>query len=344
MTTRSEGVAVMKASVRRKDSAFKHTVQVRDHQLTVDEPLESGGDDAGPDPQELLAVSLASCTAITMEMYAARKGWDIGNVEVDVQYTPAERGCPTKFDIVLRLPDDLPPEQVERLQVIAAKCPVHRTLDGEVMFQERVERTRSSRLRVTLRGRVGLAGVLLDTSSLSEPQADEQVAAAVLVPLYVTRDGELRVVLTRRRADLRRHAGEISFPGGRRDPEDATLIDTALREAEEEIGLARAEVTIVGALERTSTFVTNYVIHPFVGLLDGERAWRVSEVEVDAVLEPSLNVVRAGRARTRMERRGIAFETDAYVFDDHLIWGATARILEDLLERIEPLLDRRANA
>jgi putative redox protein len=130
----------MKASVRRNDSKFKHTVQVRNHQLTVDEPLESGGEDAGPDPQELLAVSLASCTAITMEMYAARKDWDIGNVEVEVQYTPAERGCPTRFDIVLRLPNDLPEEQVERLQVIAAKCPVHRTLDGEVMFKERVER------------------------------------------------------------------------------------------------------------------------------------------------------------------------------------------------------------
>ncbi|HEY8304478.1 MAG TPA: OsmC family protein [Solirubrobacteraceae bacterium] len=139
--TQSEGVAVMKASVRRNDSGFKHTVQVRDHQLTVDEPLDSGGDDAGPDPQEMLAVSLASCTAITMEMYAARKGWEIGNVEVEVQYTPAERGCPTKFDVVLRLPDDLPEEQVERLQVIAAKCPVHRTLDGEVMFKERIERT-----------------------------------------------------------------------------------------------------------------------------------------------------------------------------------------------------------
>lgn len=141
MTTRSEGVGVMKASVRRKDSRFSHTVQVRDHQLTVDEPLESGGDDAGPDPQEMLAVSLASCTAITMEMYAARKGWDIGKVEVEVQYSPAERGCPTRFDVVLRLPDDLPEEQVERLQVIAAKCPVHRTLDGEVMFKERVELT-----------------------------------------------------------------------------------------------------------------------------------------------------------------------------------------------------------
>ena len=98
----------MKASVRRNDSKFKHTVQVRDHRLTVDEPLDSGGEDSGPDPQELLAVSLASCTAITMEMYAARKGWEIGNVEVEVQYSPAERGCPTKFDIVLRLPDDLP--------------------------------------------------------------------------------------------------------------------------------------------------------------------------------------------------------------------------------------------
>jgi 8-oxo-dGTP pyrophosphatase MutT (NUDIX family) len=189
-----------------------------------------------------------------------------------------------------------------------------------------------------------LGGVLLDVASLAEPRADEQVPAAVLVPLYETADGELRVVLTRRRADLRRHAGEISFPGGRRDPGDATLSVTALREAEEEIGLARAEVTVVGALERTSTFVTNYTIHPFVGLLGGERVWQASEIEVDAVLEPSLREVRAGKVRTRMERRGIAFETDAYAFDGQLVWGATARILEGLLERVGPLLDRRAKA
>jgi len=133
------GLTRMKASVRRDGATFRHTVQVRDHQFTIDEPLEAGGDDGGPDPQELLAVSLASCTAITMEMYAARKGWDIGHVEVDAEYTPAERGCPTKFQLVLRLPDNLPEEQ-ERLRVIAAKCPVHRALDGEVMFQERIER------------------------------------------------------------------------------------------------------------------------------------------------------------------------------------------------------------
>ena len=75
-----------------------------------------------------------------MEMYAQRKGWDVGSVEVCCDYTPAERGCPTRFNLVMRFPDELPEEQVERLRVIAAKCPVHRTLDGEVMFDERVER------------------------------------------------------------------------------------------------------------------------------------------------------------------------------------------------------------
>jgi putative redox protein len=73
-------------------------------------------------------------------MYAQRKGWDIGATEVDVDYTPAERGCPTRFNLVLRFPESLSDEQVERLKVIAAKCPVHRTLDGEVMFEESVER------------------------------------------------------------------------------------------------------------------------------------------------------------------------------------------------------------
>ncbi|HVR06256.1 MAG TPA: OsmC family protein [Solirubrobacteraceae bacterium] len=130
----------MRATAQRNDGTFSHTVRVRDHQLTIDEGTEAGGSDAGPDPQELLAASLASCTAITMEMYAARKGWDIGDVAVEVQYTPAERGCPTQFELVLRLPEDLPEELIQRLQVIAAKCPVHRTLDGEVMFHERVLR------------------------------------------------------------------------------------------------------------------------------------------------------------------------------------------------------------
>jgi putative redox protein len=132
--------ARMRATARRDGKSFRHTVQVRDHQLTVDETIMDGGEDTGPDPLEMLAVSLASCTAITMEMYAQRKGWDIGHVEVDVEYSPAERGCPTKFQLVMRLPAELPEEQLERLRTIAAKCPVHRALDGEVMFTERIER------------------------------------------------------------------------------------------------------------------------------------------------------------------------------------------------------------
>ncbi len=138
--TESDKPRRIRAATRRQGGGFRHSVQVRDHSLTVDEPHEKGGQDGGPDPQELLAVSLASCTAITMEMYAARKGWDIGHVEVDVEYSPAERGCPTKFELVVRLPDDIPEDRLERLRAIAAKCPVHRALDGEVMFQERIER------------------------------------------------------------------------------------------------------------------------------------------------------------------------------------------------------------
>jgi 8-oxo-dGTP pyrophosphatase MutT (NUDIX family) len=156
----------------------------------------------------------------------------------------------------------------------------------------------------------------------------------VLVPLFLAA-GQPHAVFTRRRADLRRHAGEISFPGGRRDPEDADLKDTALREAEEEIGLPRSEVRVLGELPPTSTFVTNYVIHPFVGEIPAGLAWQISEREVDAVLEFPLDALRESRTRTRMERRGISFETDAYVLEEHLIWGATARILESLLERLQ---------
>ena len=128
----------MKATATR-DAGYRHTVKVRSHELTVDEPRDQGGGDSGPDPQELLAASLASCTAVTMEMYAQRKGWDIGGIEVTAQYTAAERGCPTRFNLILRFPDNLSDEQVDKLQVIAAKCPIHRVLEGEVAFEERVE-------------------------------------------------------------------------------------------------------------------------------------------------------------------------------------------------------------
>ncbi len=161
--------------------------------------------------------------------------------------------------------------------------------------------------------------------------------AGVLVPVY-ERDGELHAVFTRRREDLRRHAGEISFPGGRRDPHDATLLDTALREAQEEIGLDPAAVTPLGALQPTLTIVTGYAIHPFVGLLDPPAAaWALSEREVAEVIELPLRAVRDGYARRRLVRRGLPIRTDTYVVGPHLIWGATARVLSDLLDRLAAL-------
>ena len=110
----------MKASATQR-SNLQHDVKVRAHQLTADEPEDQGGDDMGPSPQELLAASLASCTAITMEMYAKRKGWDVTGLAVDVDYSPAERGAPTRFELVMKMPAHLSEEQVEKLQVIAAK-------------------------------------------------------------------------------------------------------------------------------------------------------------------------------------------------------------------------------
>jgi putative redox protein len=129
----------MRAIARRENGKLKHDVEIREHHVTADEPTENGGADSGPSPQELLAASLASCTAITMEMYANRKGWNIGEVVVDVDYEPAQRGSPTKFAMRVRLPKELPEDQRRKLMQIAAKCPVHRTLEGEVMFDEKLE-------------------------------------------------------------------------------------------------------------------------------------------------------------------------------------------------------------
>jgi putative redox protein len=131
----------MRAIARREDGTLKHDVEIRRHVVVADEPTENGGADSGPSPQELLAASLASCTAITMAMYARRKGWDIGEVVVDVDYEPAQRGSPTRFRLDVRMPKEVPDDQRERLMQIAAKCPVHRALEGEVMFDETVRLT-----------------------------------------------------------------------------------------------------------------------------------------------------------------------------------------------------------
>ena len=182
-----------------------------------------------------------------------------------------------------------------------------------------------------------LRRVLLVPEEAARLDVRGRTNAAVLVALYV-QDDQLSAVFTKRRDDLRRHAGEISFPGGRRDEEDRDLAATALREAEEEIGLPREAVEIVGALQPTPTIATDYAVYPFVGLIEPGRGWTLSPREVEQVLELPLSALRAGYGRRRLVRRGLSIRTDTYVVGEHLIWGATARILSDLFDRIGPML------
>jgi len=178
-----------------------------------------------------------------------------------------------------------------------------------------------------------LAPALLEPEEARSLPVHGGKEAAVLVAIYES-DGLLGTVLTKRRDDLRRHAGEISFPGGRRDPDEPDLVSTALREAHEEVGLEPAEVQLAGALPPTPTIATGYAIHPYVGVIATPQPWRPSESEVAGILEVPLRDLQAGYGRRRLVRRGIPFVTDTYELAEGLVWGATARILAGLLERL----------
>jgi 8-oxo-dGTP pyrophosphatase MutT (NUDIX family) len=167
-----------------------------------------------------------------------------------------------------------------------------------------------------------LRSVLLDPAEAAGLDVHGRIDAAVLVPLY-----------------LRRHAGEISFPGGRQDDDETDLRLTALREAREEIGLDPKHVELVGALQPTPTIATNYAVYPFVGLIEPGHEWVPSAREVDAIIELGLDELRAGYGRQRLVRRGVPFRTDVYVVGEHLIWGATARIIDLLLGRLDVCAD-----
>lgn len=169
-----------------------------------------------------------------------------------------------------------------------------------------------------------------------EGKSPDPIEAAVLLPLYGWPEDEPGLVFTERRADLRRHAGEISFPGGRRDPGDADLSATALREAQEEIGLDPARVELGEELPATNTLVTSYRIHPFVGHIPHPRELDLqpNPAEVETVLTLSLEVLRGSYEIRRLVRRGVPIHTPTYEVEGQLIWGATARILSDLLQRL----------
>jgi putative redox protein len=127
--------------IARRRDGLAHELELEGgHTLLADEPPEAGGTNAGPRPTQLLAASLASCVAITVEMYANRKGWDVGAVEVDVDVA-YDGYVPSSFDVGLKLPGDLSDEQRERLLAIASRCPVHKVLAGapSVTVSDRME-------------------------------------------------------------------------------------------------------------------------------------------------------------------------------------------------------------
>ncbi|MDQ2623000.1 MAG: CoA pyrophosphatase [Actinomycetota bacterium] len=181
-----------------------------------------------------------------------------------------------------------------------------------------------------------LGAVLLDEEQAADIKTHGTLNAAVLLPV-TDWPGDPHIIFTERRADLRKHAGEISFPGGMGEDDDRDLTHTALRESHEEINLEPERVEVVGALPPVGTFVTSFRIQPFVGLVSGDEPLIANPGEVAAILHFSVEDLVENYAMRRLVRRGVPIRTPTFEMDRHLIWGATARILTEFLVRIKAL-------
>lgn len=181
-----------------------------------------------------------------------------------------------------------------------------------------------SDLADTLRG-------ALDPST-ADPSLPDGVPAAVVVPLVEAGDPSL--LFTRRTQDVRTHKGEISFPGGARHPEDGSLLETALRETEEEVGIPRDRFEVLGRLRYMRAAVSGFVVVPYVARLSERPAVRPNPAEVDEVLELDLGrLAAAERLEERTWGRG-SYHTYTYRLDGHVVWGLTGRILHHLFESL----------
>ena len=167
------------------------------------------------------------------------------------------------------------------------------------------------------------------------PQVAERRAAAVLVPLFVV-DETVGVVLTQRTAHLRRHSGQVSFPGGAWEPGDPTLRDTALRESYEEIGLDPEVVDVLGMMDDVPTVGSDYMVRPYVGQIPYPYEFVPDAHEVDRILLPPLDLFAdvTKRREELRERDGVTHHVFFFDFEGAVVWGATARMLVSLVERL----------
>jgi 8-oxo-dGTP pyrophosphatase MutT (NUDIX family) len=165
--------------------------------------------------------------------------------------------------------------------------------------------------------------------------------AAVLIPLF-KKDGEYYILFTRRTDKVAHHKGQISFPGGRKDKKDKDLLATALREAREEMGIEEKDVRILGELDDICTVSTDFCVSPFVALLPYPYPYKVNRQEIEEVIEvPLSELLDHRRFRQELyERDGQSFPVYFYQHQDHTIWGATAKILKQLLDLL-PEKDKR---
>ena len=160
-----------------------------------------------------------------------------------------------------------------------------------------------------------------------------KIPSAVLVPIYY-KQGQYYILFTQRTEKVKEHKGQISFPGGAYQDGDKTLVDTALRESAEEIGLAPGEVKILGELDDTVTAVSNYIVTPFVGLIPWPYKFKVDGWETGEIIEVPISVL-LDKDSLRQETKiidGQAVTSYFYHYQDRVIWGATARILHQFLD------------
>lgn len=162
--------------------------------------------------------------------------------------------------------------------------------------------------------------------------------AAVLLPVYRDIEGDLHIVLVVRADDGGQHGGQLGLPGGKPEPGDADLLATALREAEEEVGLSRDAVEVVAALEPLATQATGWLVHPFLGRIPADTAWRLQETEIVGILTPAARALADPGARATLPFSSLRF-TEPFLVDGidvegHVLWGMTLRLLDTVLPRL----------